>query len=933
MGTFFNVIDPRRSLRAEISLASGGIVLLLSAALSFYAADVSKRQIEESQGDAFVHRAQTALDVLDRGMYERSREIRNAALLDEMRDPRVPVPRKRELMERLQKNFDAYAWIGFCGPDGIGLVGTGGYLEGKNLSKRPWCTEGRKGDYIGDVHDALLLAKLLPNPSGETFYLVDVASPVFDHKNNLQGVLCGHIYWTWASEALDSKRTPGQDIFLLSNDGKVLSGPEPAWSDFNGMAPDTMMHIRSGTSKGYQIEQFSNGKTYLVGYATSAGYRDYKGFGWKAVVREDITTAFAPARALQQHILLVGALVGVFFALLTWLMAGRIAGPIRRISEEAEKVAAGDLGYDVPPLPSDNEVGHLSQAIRDMVVNLTSEIKQRREAEAGLDLAAKVFEQNSEAIIVTDAENRIVTVNRAFSEITGYPAEEVIGQNPRFLASGRQMVQFYRAMWSELLEKNGWRGEIWNKRKSGEIFPELLTISTVRNEQGDITHYIGVFIDITEKKKEEERIIRLANYDTLSGLPNRNLLADRIEQGVAQTERHGSKMAMLFIDLDHFKNINDSLGHDIGDELLKQVAERLKICLRRTDTLARQGGDEFIALVTDIGSETEAGFVAEKMILSCAGAFEINGHQLHVTPSIGISMCPEDGTTPVQLMRNADLAMYRAKDSGRNRFAFYEEQMNRKAVERLRLEGDLRGAIDQQQLMLYFQPKVACANNAVVGLEALLRWKHPEFGFISPAVFIPVAEQTGLINEIGDWVLRQAVLQQRMWQSQGLAIVPVAVNLSAAQFQQTDLVERIVRIVREGGLEARYIELELTESMLMEAAIDQQVVLNQLNDAGFSLALDDFGTGYSSLSRLKVMPMSCLKIDQSFVRDIASDPNDRSIVSATAAVAHAMGIKVVAEGVEQPGQLEFIQSLRCEEYQGYLFSPPLPAADVERYLR
>ncbi len=932
MAAFFNAMNPRRSLRAEISLASGAIVLLLSTALSFYAADVSKDQIEQSQGDAFVRRAQTALDVLDRGMYERSREIRNAALLDEMRDPRVSVPRKRELMERLQKNFDAYAWIGFCGPDGIGLVGTGGYLEGKNLSKRPWCTEGRKGDYIGDVHDALLLAKLLPNPSGETFYLVDVASPVFDHKNNLQGVLCGHIYWTWASEALDSKRTPGQDIFLLSNDGKVLSGPETAWADFNTMAPDTMAHIRSGAQKGYHIERFSNGHTYLVGHATSSGYRDYKGFGWTALVREDITTAFAPARALQQHILQVGALVGLFFTWLTWLMAGRIAGPIRRISLEAEKVAAGDLHYDVPLPNIDNEVGHLGQAIHDMVDNLTREIKQRREAELGLRLSAKVFEQNSEAIIVTDADNNIVMVNRAFTEITGYESDEVIGKNPRFMASGRQALQFYRVMWRELLEKNNWRGEIWNKRKSGEVFPEFLTISTVRDEQDEITHYIGVFIDITERKQEEERITRLANFDTLSGLPNRNLLADRVEQAVAQTERHGSKLAMLFIDLDHFKHINDSLGHDIGDELLKQVAERLKVCLRRTDTLARQGGDEFIALVTDIGSEAEAGFVAEKMISACSSGFEIQGYQLHVTPSIGISMCPDDGTTQVQLMRNADLAMYRAKDSGRNRFAFYEEQMNRKAVERLRLENDLRSAIDQQQLMLYFQPKVSCADNRVVGMEALLRWQHPEFGFISPGIFIPVAEQTGLINEIGDWVLRQAVLQQRMWQSQGLPIVPVAVNLSAAQFQQADLVERIVRIVREGGLEARYIELELTESMLMESAVDQHNVLNHLNDAGFNLALDDFGTGYSSLSRLKLLPMSSLKIDQSFVRDIATDPNDRSIVSATAALAHAMGIKVVAEGVEQPSQLEFIQSLHCEEYQGYLFSPPLPAAEAVRFL-
>ena len=926
-------LDPRRSLRAEIGLASGAIVLLLSTALSFYAAEASRQQIEQREGSSFVRRAQNALDVLDRGMYERSREIRNAARLDEMRDPGVAVARKRELMERLQTNFDAYAWIGFCDTNGIGLVGTGGYLEGKNLSKRPWCTEGRKGDYIGDVHDAMLLAKLLPNPSGETFYLVDVASPVFDHQNNLLGVLCGHIYWSWASEALDSKRTPGQDIFLLSRDGKVLSGDAPAWSEFDQLAPEMMRHHRAGNQTGYHIERFSDGKTYLVGHASSTGYRDYTGFGWTTVVREDIATAFAPARALQRHILIAGALVGLFFAWLSWLLAGRIALPIRRISLAADRIAAGDLKYAVPSQPGDDEVAHLSRAIHEMVASLTGEIAQRREAEAGLQLAAKVFGQSNEAIMITDAENRIVQVNAAFTRITGYQSEEVLGHNPRLLSSGRQSPQFYHGMWQQLLSNNRWRGEIWNRRKSGEVFPEWLSISNVTDAQGKLTHHIALFIDITERKKEEAQMERLASYDTLTGLPNRNLLADRVEQGIAQANRHQSLLAMLFIDLDHFKNINDSLGHDVGDGLLQQVAERLKLCLRRSDTIARLGGDEFIALLTEISGEAEASFVAEKMLAVLGDGFEVGGHTVHIAASIGISLFPNDGANKVELMRNADLAMYRAKDSGRNRFAFYEEAMNRKAVERQQLESDLRGAIEQQQFMLYYQPKVALAEDRVVGLEALLRWRHPQLGLISPAVFIPVAEQCGLIHRIGDWVLRQAVLQQRLWQSQGYRIVPVAVNLSAAQFREAGLIAQIERILQEGGLDPRHIELELTESLLMQAETDSAALLGRLHAAGFNLALDDFGTGYSSLSRLKQLPMQTLKIDQSFVRDIATDLNDRSIVTATAAMAHALGMKVVAEGVETMEQLEFIRELRCEEYQGYLFSQPVPADEAAHFLQ
>lgn len=920
-----NKLNPKYSLRAEIAWASGAIVLLLSTVLSFYAADASKRHIEKSEGESFLRRAQTALDVLDRGMYERSREIRNAALLDEMRDTKVPLLRKRELMERLQHNFDAYAWIGFCGPDGMGLAGTGGYLEGKNLSKRPWCTEGRKGDYIGDVHDALLLAKLLPNPSGETFYLVDVASPVFDRNNNLLGVLCGHIYWSWASEALDSKLTPGQDIFLLSNDGKVLSGPEAAWSDFGELAPDTMRHIRSGTRYGYHIERFSNGRTYLVGHATSSGYRDYKGFGWTALVREDITSAFAPARALQYRILGVGAALGLFFAWLSWTMAARISRPVRAISEAADHVAAGNLDHPLPQFQREDEIGNLSRDLDAMVKRLRSEREQ-------LKLAALVFGNNSEAVMITDAHNQIITVNHAFTEITGYSESEVLGQNPHLLASGRHDKNFYRDLWQIVQVQGSWRGEIWNRRKNGEVYPEWLSITLVRDARGEVTHHIGIFLDITERKQHEEKMEHLANFDQLTDLPNRNLLNDRMEQVIAAIDRRGGNAAVLFIDLDHFKQINDSLGHDLGDELLKQLTQRLHTCLRRSDTLARFGGDEFVVLLTDVKDGGEAAMVAEKMLTALKEPIDVSGHSLHVAISIGIALCPDDGVEIVSLLRNADLAMYRAKDSGRGRYVFYEEEMTQKAGQRLRLETDLRVAIAEGQLQVYYQPKLSAQDDKVLGMEALLRWKHPEFGFVSPATFIPVAEQSGLIHEVSEWVLRQTVMQQRLWQAQGFDIVPVAVNLSVAQFQRPGLAEGISKIVQEGGLKARLIELELTEGMLLELGSKNIEVLNHLHEAGFAIALDDFGTGYSSLSRLKRLPISSLKIDQSFVRDIATDPNDRSIVSATAALAHAINLRVIAEGVEHPDQLDFIRSIGCDEYQGYLFSMPLPAEEVQRFL-
>ncbi len=924
----------KNGLRLQISLASAGIALILSLALGYYAASNSKHQIEANQGEAFANRARNVLDVMDRGMFERSREIRNASMLDEIRDPRVPLMRKRELLERLQQNFDAYAWIGICNDRGVGIVGTGKYLEGKDLSKRPWCTQGRNQKYyVGDVHDALLLAKLLPNPSGQPFYLVDVASPVFDFKGTLLGVLCGHIYWNWAEEALDSKKTPGRDVLLLSRDGLVLSGPEQARSDFVKLAPRTWQEIQQSERRsGYVLEKWSNGKTYLVGYSKSTGYRDYPGLGWVSVVRQEASLAFAPAVQLQQRILLAGVALGLVFAWIGWLQAGRIARPIVRISAAADRISAGELAYEVPTVPGKDEVAQLATAIRKMVAELTSEIRQRRKAEEGLRLSAKVFENNSEAIMITDANNNIVSINRAFTDITGYTEAEALGRNPRLLSSGRQTRQFYQDFYTALLSNDQWHGEIWNKRKNGEIFPEWVAVSVLRDETGEITHYIAVYMDITERKREEERIQYLANYDVLTGLPNRYLLTDRLEQALVQAQERGAQMAVMFVDLDHFKNINDSLGHDVGDKLLTLVAQRLRTCLRRADTIARQGGDEFVVLLADLESEGEATFVAEKMVLALLDPFVVDSFHLSVTPSIGVSLYPEDGETAVQLLRNADLAMYRAKEAGRNRFEYYKPEMNAKAVQRLQLENDLRQAIAKAELMVYFQPKVHVESGKVVGMEALLRWKHAQLGFISPAEFIPVAEECGLINELGDWVLRHSAMQQRIWQSMGYELVPVAVNLSARQLNQTGLVERLNTIMRDTGIPRGAIELELTESMLLDIGGEGMALMQELNDAGFALALDDFGTGYSSLSRLKLLPMASLKIDQSFVRDIASDENDRSIIHATVVLAHAMGMKVVAEGVETEEQLEFLRGLHCQEYQGYLFSRPIPADQVEAFL-
>ncbi len=718
-------LHPRRSLVARLSYAFAGVSLILSVVLGFYAAESSRRQIEQDEGQRFVSEARDVIDVLDRGMFERYREMQVVAKLDDIRQPDVPVEKKREVLEGLQHNFDAYAWIGVCDLQGKGMVGTGKYLEGKDLSKRPWCSKGREQPFVGDVHDALLLAKLLPNPSGQPFYLVDVAAPVTDLEGRSQGVLCGHIYWKWAEEALDSRKHDGLEIFLLNRDGLILAGPQGYRTDFAKLAPRTWQHMAQDAAQAdHLLDTWQDGKRYLIGHAHDVGYRDYPGLGWVAVVRQDAEAAFAPAKALQRRILLVGLALGVLFTLVGAWAARRISRPISRIAEAAEQVAAGDLQRQVPLARGDDEVAHLSQAIHTMVRNLTAEILERKRAEGQLRLSAVVFANNSEAIVITDAANNIVRVNAAFERISGYSEAEVLGKNPRMFASGRMSPQFYQEMWAELMQQDGWRGEIWNKRRNREVYPEWLILSLVRDEQGRVINHIAIYSDITERKREEARIQFLASHDVLTGLPNRFLLTDRLTQALAAAEHNGLRVGVMFIDLDHFKNINDSLGHDVGDDLLKQVAERMQRCLRRTDTLARLGGDEFVVLLPDVGSENEIAFLAEKLLESFAGKFLIQDYQLSITPSLGISIYPEDGQDARELLRNADVAMYRAKKDGRNTFQFYRPEMTVNITERLHMEMQLRHAVENRELFVLYQPQICLASGKIAGMEALVRWQH-----------------------------------------------------------------------------------------------------------------------------------------------------------------------------------------------------------------
>jgi diguanylate cyclase (GGDEF)-like protein/PAS domain S-box-containing protein len=565
---------------------------------------------------------------------------------------------------------------------------------------------------------------------------------------------------------------------------------------------------------------------------------------------------------------------------------------------------------------------------------VTRDITERKQSEEALRIAATAFE-SQQGMTITDAQRVILQVNKAFTAITGYSAQEAVGQTPRILSSGRHDSAYYAAMSQALETLGSWAGEIWNRRKSGEVYPEWLTISAVKDGAGQATHYVAIFSDISERVSAQVQIDTLAFYDPLTGLPNRRLLLDRLEQSLHVSTRHARKSALLFVDLDNFKTLNDTLGHFQGDALLVQVAQRLKTCIREGDTLARLGSDEFVVMLEDLSEDdieaaTQAETVGEKILNAFVTAFQLDQGDHHTTPSIGITLfgC-ETVESSEQPLKRAELAMFQAKAAGHNTLRFFDPRMQAEVSARAALEADLREAVQKQQFVLHYQPQVV-GGGRMTGVEALVRWQHPKRGMVSPAEFIPLAEETGLILPMGQWVLETACAQLAQWAADPLlAQLTMAVNVSARQFQQADFVDSVLVTLERTGATPRLLKLELTESMLVDNVESIIAKMGALKARGVSFSLDDFGTGYSSLTYLKRLPLDQLKIDQGFVRNIVTDPNEAAIAKMVIALAESLGLSVIAEGVELQAQADFLAHLGCHAYQGYLFSRPLPLDALE----
>ena len=580
-----------------------------------------------------------------------------------------------------------------------------------------------------------------------------------------------------------------------------------------------------------------------------------------------------------------------------------------------------------------NSHDEMEKRIAERTRELTREIAERGRAEKDLRLAAKVIEATSEAVVITDSKFRVTSVNPSFTEMTGYRASEVKGRLASFYSAVKRDRGLLADMRKAIKSKGRWEGEFWNRRKNNEKYAARLSLSAITDTDGKKRQYVALISDITKRKQDEEYIRHQANYDSLTGLPNRELFLDRLTQALSNMSRTGQKLALMFLDLDGFKLINDTLGHKAGDLLLREASRRLSGCVRDTDTVARLGGDEFTVIMPSVTDPRKVPVIAQRVLDSLSEAFVLAGHETFVSCSIGITIYPDDAADANELLKNADSAMYRAKDQGKANYQFYTSDLNEQVKEQLVLKNGLVRAKERGELSLHYQPKLDIRSGRITGVEALMRWNAAELGSVPPAKFIPVLEETGMVVDIGEWAIRTACRQHIAWRDMGLPPIPVAVNLSARQLREQNFVSIVRQILKETGVGPENLEIEITESMLMSDTANVVTSLEKLHDMGICIAMDDFGTGYSSLSYLKRFPIDTIKIDRSFIADIATDTDDVEIIKAIITMGQSLNRKIIAEGVETAEQLSILKKYQCDEIQGYVFSHPLPGESLANFFK
>jgi diguanylate cyclase (GGDEF)-like protein len=967
------MLQPRRSFNTRLSLITGGIALLVAILLSLVVDTIVRPQLSSMIGNSLEETAVQMTDMLDQGMYERYRDIQVLAGIRGIRDPEEPLTFKRSRLELLQQSFPYYAWIGLTDLHGNVIVSTQGLLEGEDVSQRPWFSGGLAGPYVGDVHKALLLEELLENSTGEPLRFVDVAAPVYDLNGELVGVLGAHLSWEWAREIEHSllnslQERGGIDIFVVSAEDELLLAT-PGFAPPSGgkleFADDN--HIHDG--HGFHINRWFDDESYITGYAQTDGYREYPGLGWTVLVRQHTDAAFAPVRELRVFLLIAGALVGLLFTGFGLILSRRVSRPILAMADAAHRLHKGEEGVTFPRVPGGDELTLLSEVLGGLVTTLEKRHQElaalndslevqvagrTRELQSSLSLLEATYNATSEALLTVDLTGKIVSYNQQYVHLWKVPQEVIASQDDEALLKNALVQVWHPEAYLQRIREIQAEPDTISRDLTELIDGRLIERHSLPQRAGaQVVGRVWGFRDVTEvhraretlEKRVEERTAELkqlneqlqhdALHDALTGLANRALFINRLQHVIALEKRHAHCcFAVLFLDFDRFKVINDSLGHSAGNALLQQLAEQLKRVVRPSDTVARFGGDEFTLLLENISEVGEAIRVAERLQQVLQHPLLLDERQVHISASIGIVFSEGRYDRPEEVLQDADIAMYRVKEAGKGGYQVFDALMRERVQRMMTLEAELREAVEQKQFQVVYQPIMSVASGTVEGFEALVRWAHPVHKLISPADFIPVAEDTGLIIEIDRWVLREACRQLQHWNATraGQAPLTVSVNLSAQQFMRTDLAAFVQAVLKETTLAPALLKLEITEGLLMNASDTVTSNLNELRDLGVRLHLDDFGTGYSSLSYLQRFRTHALKIDRAFVSNMASSPESLTLVRTIITMAHALGMEVVAEGVETSEQANQLRDLSCNYAQGYFFSKPLSVEATEALL-
>lgn len=1095
-------------LRVQLSLAFGGMTLLLSLLSGSAAGLLAERQLKQNIGQKLASFAAYMSYGLEQDMFERYREMQTLSRVKTFRDQRVPESERQAFLEELQANFPSYSWIGFVNPEGIVQVSTNDLLEGESVIDRPWFTAALSQPYVGDVHPAIRLAGLLPESKLGPVYFVDVATPVRDRQNRLIGVLAAHLNWKWAEEVeqtlFDLPNAAGKDVWVLTQDGQVILGaPLETKSDLSSLS--SFAAVNMGAQSGYRIERWPDGKRYLTGFFQGAGNHDYPDLGWVVLVRQEVDEAFAPARHLRQQIILGGVFLGGLFAFCGWLLADQIIRPILTVAAAANQIRQGIPGIRIPETEGNYEMAKLAQTLNQLISDVTTGEQEIREANQQLQTQLAISEHNAQALRRSEEQLRQIadnindalmlkssTTNEPIYSNLGYARLHDCGEEAfcsdfqawleRVHPDDREQLVYrlqagadasnffddeyrllkadgsFRWVWDRSFPIRDETGKIYrrvviqrditDRKYAEEVFKTLteitapltgqelfltlaqylskvlnvehVLISEYRQNQcqtlafysygvlqpnrvysaaiepcdrlaqhpmvyyrqavaqafpairelvdADIQGFLGITLEtatnqnlgqlyilsdrpLAERSRyktvlrvfasraaaeiERQHIVEKLKYDAthdaLTGLPNRNLLMERLASVIERAQRDVNfRYAVLVIDLDRFKVINDSLGPVFGDQLLVQAAQRLCQLLGPTDLAVKLGGDEFLLLLTDVPETTTPVGVTHQLFDILKQPFTIDGYTIGITASVGIVIGTSEYQHSSDLLRDANIAMYRAKAKGKAQHAIFNVAMHNQAARKLALEQAIQQGLERQEFSLRYQPIVSLKTLQLVGFEALVRWEHPTQGMISPAEFVPAAEETGLIVPLGRWVLETACRQIAAWQAQFIQAehLKVSVNLSALQLQEANLVEQVVQILEQTGVSGDNLALEITESMVMTDVEEISLLLARFRDYGIQISIDDFGTGFSSLNYLHRLPANNLKIDRSFVSQMSDSHKNQQIAATIVALADQLGMNAIAEGIETAAQLQQLLQFQCELGQGYWFAPPLTVAEA-----